>query len=785
MTDNIKQLVNAFKWVTILFIIILFQFVLVNQFIHADLNQFVGNYLSIYQNATNILQREGLPMWSPNIFLGGNFLGLQNTYSIYSPFFLITLLFPSRLLVDFFIPLLFLKTILAGGALYLYMKETKWFSPVTISIAMVLYLFNGWYFYYLNQFPFIDLMIYIPFALFGVEYLLSRGYRRYLVIALTLLLTSHFSFSLLFLPILFLYWLVRFNFLRHEKKINMQKHIKLILFTMITTIGINMVVLLPIILAGNTLRIDISGEAGIASLLSALFRTFFPTFHASYRGQLELINLESLVLFQTVLVILLLPQFLKLLPKSIKATVSIAYSSLMIIVLMTQTFTITNVTGLVPFNLNVLNLLFLLFNALIVAYVLNETNNLDYPLLKKTSWIYKLLITVIFMGVFLYESNLLNVNFKFEELKNLFLFFSSYGLIYFLLIILIDIYRHLLKLMATEHHLLRRKTMFCLIIFECIISSYFYLETHSQNMNNLVTTINDQQYIGNKAAAISNYLQAIDSNFHRVITSFQTHGNEPLRQDFNGFSISNRHLINEDLSWIFDEQGQGFLSNEFLTTALGAKYYLTADSVTSLPGYEFFDRIHGVTIYENRYFASIGKRSEVYILESEFKNLTLEEKKYVFLQAVILPDETTLMNQFNLIPFDLNAIPDKIGDVQYFKAAQRRKDLSLNQINFKNNKFMHDFSTGDPVLLVYMIPYECGWHASANGEPLTIHRVNQGFIAIEIPEAGNYEIILEYRTPGLSIGLGIAAVMLVLIIGHFYKQREDIDDKAIKKSNIS
>ena len=776
MSDNIKQLVNAFKWVIILFVIIFFQFFLMNQFIYADLEHFVGNYLSIYQNSKNMLQQSGIPMWGTNLFLGGNFLGLQNTYSIFSPFFLVSLLFPSRLLVDLFLPFLFIKTILAGGALYLYMRETKWFSPATISLAMVLYIFNGWYFSYLNQLPFIDLMIYIPFALYGIEHLLLRGYRRYLVIALTLLLTSHLSFSLLVLPFLFLYWWVRFDSLNKENRIDIQKQIRLMIFTFITSIGLNMVILLPIILAGNTLQIRLEGEGEIAGFLTALLRTFFPTFHESYKGQLQFFTTGSSALFQSSIIFLIFPQFIQLLPKPKRLLIVSSYLILLGVVIGTQTWQLVNTTGIVPFNINILSLLFILFNALMVAYTLSESNKLNRKLLKTTGMSYKILMTVIIIWSFIYEINFGNYTSylsTFELIKRNFIAFSPYWIMYLFLLIFIEIYQHLLTLMADEYQTLRRKSVFVVIIVECLISAFLYLGTHRYKSVGLNETIVDQEYVGNRIGAISNYLQGADSDFHRVISGFQIHGNDSLRQNINGFSIENSFLINSDFYWMLNEEGRFDSSNQFLTTALGAKYYLTTDSIVTLPGYEFYDRIRGVAIYRNRYFATIGKQSEFYILESDFNELTAEQKQYVFLKAVILPDETDLIERLNLQALDMNNIPSVIGTIQYFEAAQIRQEKGISNINYYENQFTHSFNSEAPTLLVYSIPFESGWRATANGEPIEVVQVNKGFIGIEIPEKGRFDIVLEYQTPGLGIGLGISTAIFILVIGYFYKKHEE------------
>jgi len=78
-----------------------------------------------------------------------------------------------------------------------------------------------------------------------------------------------------------------------------------------------------------------------------------------------------------------------------------------------------------------------------------------------------------------------------------------------------------------------------------------------------------------------------------------------------------------------------------------------------------------------------------------------------------------------------------------------------------------------PTLLSYSIPYDEGWKAYGDGELLEVHNVNGGFIGIEIPSAGQYEITLEYKSPGFDIGFSISSITALIILGCFYKYYED------------
>ncbi|MBQ8993029.1 MAG: YfhO family protein, partial [Turicibacter sp.] len=279
--------------------------------------------------------------------------------------------------------------------------------------------------------------------------------------------------------------------------------------------------------------------------------------------------------------------------------------------------------------------------------------------------------------------------------------------------------------------------------------------------------------IGNKTYAVADYLQAIDSEFYRLINSYQVQYNEPLYQGYNGFSIANPYLVlsSQDVSWMLDNHVENSLSisttDYMLTTALSAKYYFTPDYEVPLPGYQYFDRIEGFTIFKNNYFIPVGSSSPYYILKSEFEKLNPIQQKYVFLKCIILEDET-LAKSYNLKSLDISTLPDEPGEIQYFEAALLRQDFGAESVEYSQNEVTHKNVTSSPILLAYTIPYNEGWRAYANGEEVPIYEVNNGFIGIGLLESGEYEIRLTYRSPGFVLGFMISSTTYLIIITSFY-----------------
>lgn len=791
MLTKSEVLRKTFQYISVVFVIVFFGFIFSGNFIYVLSGQFVENYLSIYSNAHDLLLHNQFPMWSWNFFLGGNFLGAQNLYSIYNPFFLITLPFSTSTLPFWYFPLLFLKTCCAVSALYLYMKETKWFSLHTVIIASLIYIFNGWYLTNLNEFITIDLLVFVPLVLYGVEKMLSSGKKRYFVATFSILLISYFTFTLLFLPFLMIYLFIRIIASHATQKEKLGKDIKNLLLSIVIILGINMVFVLPLVFASNTMHLKVENGMTWASLLSLAIKGLFPPLHENYVGNVSAISQDvgKVSLYQSILVILLIPQFIKLINNKVRNLTVISYIGLLIVVFMTQSAQIVNITSLATLNVNVLAIVLMLFNALIVAYVLNDAYNLDLKLLKQTSYGYRGLLVLVLALVFVHEVYSGGEGFTAASIYSHLIEMTPYIMMFLIMSLVISTYRFILGEMSKEHTELRGKAIFVVVILEVIVVSYTYFETNSRSSYAVVDYIRDNDYIGNETYAVADYIQTIDSEFYRIINSYETQYNEPLYRGYNGFSIGNAYLLfDEDISWMLDEDVKTGLSvstkDYMVTTALSAKYYFTPDYEVPLPGYDYFDRIGGITIYKNNYFIPVGSSVSYYVLESEFEALSTNQKQFVFLNCVILDDKDAeaLATKLHLQRYDLSSLPTNVGEIQYYQAAKSRQDRGVKNVTYSQNRVTHDYVVSAPTLLTYSIPFDEGWNAYANGEMLNIYDVNGGFIGVELPEGGDYSITLEYKAPGFEIGFSISSVTALIIIGCFFKYRDEKRKEALMKA---
>ena len=113
--------------------------------------------------------------------------------------------------------------------------------------------------------------------------------------------------------------------------------------------------------------------------------------------------MSVVALYQSVLVVLMLPQFVKLIGKKERKLIIFSYSVILFTVFITQSLELVNITSLAPLNTNVISILLILFNALMTAYSLNDVRLMDTKLLKQTCITFKCLLFSVLGFVLLFE----------------------------------------------------------------------------------------------------------------------------------------------------------------------------------------------------------------------------------------------------------------------------------------------------------------------------------------------------------------------------------------------
>jgi len=211
--------------------------------------------------------------------------------------------------------------------------------------------------------------------------------------------------------------------------------------------------------------------------------------------------------------------------------------------------------------------------------------------------------------------------------------------------------------------------------------------------------------------------------------------------------------------WLFDHadrDGEGFGS-------------IDGDDVPKLPGFEYYNTQNGFNVWENKYYIPFGFTYDYYMTLDDFYAIDDEEESAVrelsLLHAMILNEEQWVKYQ-DIIEY----LPDndltEFTEERYFSDCLERRENSGHYFEWSdsdNGGFVSRINLKKDSLVFYSVPYEEGWSATVNGKPADIEKVSIGFMAVRVPAGEENEIRFSYKTRGLLLGIIISIGSMLLL----------------------
>lgn len=207
------------------------------------------------------------------------------------------------------------------------------------------------------------------------------------------------------------------------------------------------------------------------------------------------------------------------------------------------------------------------------------------------------------------------------------------------------------------------------------------------------------------------------------------------------------------------------VNNYALRPLLSVKYLAVSqseqDAENLMPGYTFRFSQFGYDFYENENYLPMGFGYTTGVRQSVLDTAPLSLRSNVMLEAVGLSDEAMERNA---------DILDELESIDYAslnadgmeEAVEERRQYTCDSFAFDKTGFTARSSLDEDVLMFFSVPYDSGWTATVNGQPAVIEKASVGFMAVRVP-AGDAEIRFEYMTPGLIPGAFVSAGGLVLL----------------------
>lgn len=210
------------------------------------------------------------------------------------------------------------------------------------------------------------------------------------------------------------------------------------------------------------------------------------------------------------------------------------------------------------------------------------------------------------------------------------------------------------------------------------------------------------------------------------------------------------------------------LSVKYLLSREGGDSFTDDDGTTKMPGYTFLKQEDGFNVYENNNYIPYGFTYDYYISQKDCDEIDGSQRANMMVKALLL-DDSQVKKYGHLLK--------NVADTDYYldeetlasDAADRKKSAAYE---FKTGKssFEANIKMSRENLVFFSIPYEEGWSATVNGSPVTIEKVNKGFMAVLCPE-GDCEIKFYYTTPGLYAGVMISFVSVLIFAGYLFLTR--------------
>ncbi|RYL93950.1 YfhO family protein [Sporolactobacillus sp. THM19-2] len=687
--------------------------------------------------------KSGNVFWNWHVDLGSSFIGAFSFYTLGSPFFWLSLLFPSSFFPYLIGPLLILKYCVAGLTAYAFIKRYVSMNPAII--GALIYAFSGFSTVNLMFNHFHDVVALFPLLMVGLDKLVLDRKSGWFAVAVLLNALLNYFFFVGEVVFLILYFCIRYLFT--DFKVYFRSLPK-VLFEGCLGVGMACFLLLPSILftiENPRASSFLYGPSSVVfdgnrylMLLKALFlpADIMPDQSAIIKSDFSSSS-AYLPLFSVSLVVAFLKGRRNWLSRMTIIMIILAF-----IPVLNSLFYALNAHYYARwFYMPVLIM------ALISAIVLNNKKRFNLPR--------SITLTGIMTGVFILFLMFYpwNPGVKGAILhEKLFLIYAgialgglllSYGLI--------------------KTHCSDRLIISCLVGMAAV--------TGWVNIYKMQTLKPDQSSaeIYHTVVKTGRDLDLPDDETYRVNTTSVNHNLSLTSRVLSDNSFSS--TINGSIFKFYNNLGHprtfGIFteiqpSDYALKPFLSEKYYLTLTRNNEDRLYKSYDNGSNVIyVYRNKDYLPVGFTYDYYMTETQFRNIPPEKRHLALLKAVVISDERVDEVRGRLRPIPLRQL-QALDQAHYRDDVQTRNRESSYSFSRSNTGFISKIHSGSDKVAFFSVPFDKGWKASVNGVPVQIIEAN-GFMALPV-EKGNNTIRFRYMPSGLKAGSIISALSLVVLL---------------------
>lgn len=678
---------------------------------------------------TNEAVKNGNFLWNWNIDLGSSFVGAMGYYTLGSPFFWLTVLFPKNLFPFLAGWLYMLKYAIAGLSSFLFLRRFVKDKNFAL-LGSVFYAFSGFQTTNLLFYSFHDAVAFFPFMLLGLEKLTHDKKKGVFAFAVFINAFVNYYFFVQEVIFIILYYLCRQG--GHVWK----KRKEIFCCIGEGALGISMagILLYPSFLFTlanprilNFFPKEYWIETGRRFLLK-LFRVFFfPGEMMAAQSCITEYDWSSWSAYLPMVGVGLVLCYVIKRRRDWLSRLLIISAFFVLIPLLNSVFNLFLDT-----NYHRWYFMLILFMSLASVRVLEDKE--EYPV--KIVYLFTAVIMICSAFLFQWWSE-----HKFELIfrENDFWVLSVIGIggsiVTFLILLFIkDKKAYFLSLLS------------CIGVWGCITTSFtcnLYQEFSGQSPQEYYDRILTFQEIKEVNPA---YRFRTDDN--TLTLTVPVMGTGSFNSTVNGSIFEFYEALGEPRA-VFSPKGE-----EGMQELLSARYYISdaADQPDNIV--QVINGKKSYYVYEKEKSLPIGFTYDSYITKSELLETDPSIRALLMLKTLVVPDEAAgeaakrLGHEMDLERPDKESCMDK-----------RLQESSVEFV--RNNSFFYSVIQADADKYAFFsVPYDKGWKAAVNGENTDIINCN-GMMAVPVEEGENH-IFFKYRNTDLLVGAAISLMGFVI-----------------------
>ena len=748
---------KSFLWAFLISLLVFLPFIIYNDGVFVYMGDYNVQQIPFYKLAHEAV-RSGDIFWNWNTDLGANFIGSYSFYLLFSPFFWLTLPFPTDFLPYLMGPLLILKTSLAALTSFLYIKRYVKDKNYAV-VGSLLYAFSGFMIFNIFFNHFHDVVVFFPLLLVSLDELAENNRRGWFAFMVAVSAMVNYWFFIGEVVFVVIYVFIR---IFTDKKWRSFKKFSIIALESILGVGIACFVLLPSALAimgnprtgaGKLINGELLWVYGFRQRLPAIIESFFfppeipsrPTFFPEMGAKWASLS-AWLPLFSTVGTI----AYLKYKKQDTVKRVIITSLIMSLVPVFNSAFVLFN--GSYYARWFYMPILFL---CIATSVILEDRNKAKSEINSGLMWTAGFVLIMALGVAFTPVRDGDKICFGLYDNKAMFIYIAGYAVI--CLVIAFS-----LLVLLRESRWFLRVTSFSLSVIIVAFSLGYMADGKSSKRN-------DDAYLDLVLNGREEY-QLPDDEFYRT-DFYKCKDNMGMmlgKPTINAFHSIVPPSVMEFYPYVGikrDVSTKPPVSHEALRPLTSVKYlFVKADEKDQPPmtGYSLYKEYKDYNIYENDSFLPMGIFYEEAVSKDKLSEFSGEQKLRYMLTALCLEEED--IEKYSDI-LSIHTSPDYFFTTSDMinAAIEQKRDTAAHYFKKDTRGFTSKIDAPGDGLLFFSVPYDKGWTATVNGEEAEIVKANVGFMAVKIPE-GESTVRFNYMTPGLIPGLLVSAVSASLLI---------------------